>query len=154
MTRHQYIIGLTYCCWGLIWTIPLFLNINSTDTLILIPITLLFVLTGIGIMKSKTYAWTFVLVLGFLTLLHFVISLHNEIFKVTDIRGQKTPEIILYFIWSMLILLTLYSIVRVLNNDVKTKLKISKGQIRLTFATCLLTGILWALFLLNDMSWG
>jgi hypothetical protein len=153
MTRHQYIIGLNYFSWGLIWAIPLFLGFNLSDALILIPIVCLFMLTGIGIIKNKRFAWTFVLVLGLLTFLHFLISLFNEIFKVTDIRGHGIPETILFFVWLTIILLTLYSTIRVLKQDIRTKFKINSGQVRLTVATCLVTCILWTLYLLNDMHW-
>jgi hypothetical protein len=153
ITKHQYIIGLTYCFWGLIWTIPLIINFNSSDVLIVIPLISLFMLTGMGVIKNKTFSWTLVLVLGFLTFLHFVILIVNEIFTAKDIRGFKSPEIILFFVWSILILFTLYSATRILRDDIKQKLKVKKGQIKLTIATCFVTGALWTLFLLNGLHW-
>src|SRR4051794_15019365 len=99
MTTLQYIAGLTFITWGLILITPLYLEFRLSDAFIAIPIICLFILTGVTIMKGKKYAWTLGLVLGFILLVHFAISMFNEIFKVTDmVRRFKDPEIILFVI--------------------------------------------------------
>jgi hypothetical protein len=154
MTRLQYIAGLTFIIWGLTLITPLYLDFRLSDAFIVIPVICLFLLTGVTIMKAKKYSWTLGLVLGIVLLVHFAISMFNEIFKVTDIvRRYKTPEIILFVVWAILTLLTLYSVLRFLSKDVRTKMNIDLSQYRWTLIASSVTGVLLPIFLLNEWYW-
>ena len=84
-------------------------------------------------MKGKKYSWTLGLVLGIVLLVHFAVSMFNEIFKVTDIvRRYKNPEIMLFVIWTLLTLSTVYSVLTFLSRDVRIKMNIESNQYRWT----------------------
>jgi hypothetical protein len=150
MKRIQYIAGLTYITWGLLLITPLYLHFSLSDAFVVVPLICLLLLAGITIIKGWNYSWTLCIVLGFLILVHYIISIFNEIFKETDmVRRYKTPEVILFTVWSTLVFLTLYSILSLFKTDVKTKMNIGVGQFKLTMIVSVIIGLPWIMFLLK-----
>jgi len=154
MTRIQYIAGLTFIFWGLTLITPLYLQFRLSDAFVVIPIIALLLFTGATIMKGKKFSWTLGLALGIILLLHYVIMVFDEIYKVTDIvRRYKAPEVILFSVWTMLTLSTLYSVSIFLTQEVRTKLNITSSQYRWTLIGSLLLGMLITILLLRELYW-
>jgi hypothetical protein len=154
MAKLQYFAGLTFVIWGLLLVTPLYLNFRLSDSFVVIPIICLFLLTGVSIIKGKKYSWTLGTVLGVVLLIHFIISMFDEIFRVADmVRRYKTPEIVLFTVWTILILSTLYSVLRFLSKDVRRSMSIESRQYRWTLIASFGTGILLAVLMLNELYW-
>lgn len=154
MIRFQYTVGVTFITWGLMLITPLYLNFRLSDAFVVIPIIVLFLLTGWTIIKGKKYSWTLGLVLGNILLVHFAISMFNEISKERDmVRHYETPEIILMTIWSILTLSTLYSVLTLLRKNVRITMGIGSGQYNWTLIASSVTAIVVAFFLLDQWYW-
>ena len=148
MTRIQRINGITHILWGLVLLTPLFTGITLWIIVIFVPISFAFIWTGLGVLKSKSIAWSYSLVLGFLVLIYFILSVSRGIARVADMRDSFV--IIHFAVWTTLAILTLYSTIGILRKDMRMNLGIQRRQFNVTMIICLVTGGLWSIFLLNN----
>ena len=148
-----YGVGLTNICWGLFLIRPLYLRINTTDTFILVPIIVIFLLTGLANIKGRSFSWTLNVLLCVLAVLTIAATTSDNFFNKSDYRTYDVFTFAVVTIAIILSLLSFISIVMTHRQAVVVHMKVNRFQKRLTWIIGGFIGTMWMIYLLHSMYW-